>query len=498
MSVVNVGTRSLLLTQSLVGMRTQLGDLQRQLATGKRADDYAGIGIQRGLTVGLRSHLSQIGAYGDTITTVGVRMDLAQTALTRIADIGRETKAVATQMSSAEGRATAQVTAESALGEILGLLNTRAGDRYIFSGASSDQPAVPSLSQILDGDGARAGFKQIVAERLQADLGTSGLGRLAISSPGPTAVAVSEESPATVFGFKLDAITSSLTGSTVAGPAGVPPQVSVDLGATNPNAGETVRFTFDLPDGSSETIMLTATASATPAAGEFAIGVDSTATAANLQAALGSSIGNLARTALSAASALTAADNFFNTDAANPPQRVAGPPFDTATGLVAGTAANTVSWYAGEAGSQPARSTATARVDQSITVQYGLRANEEGIRWQLQNVAALAAISMPGSDADSHERAAALATRLRTALDVPPGTQSVETIQAELASAQIAMESASDRHRQTNATLENLLQEVEGVTNEEVAAKILALQTSLQASLQVTANLFKTSILQYL
>ena len=60
MSVVNVGTRSLLLTQSLVGMRTQLGDLQRQLATGKASDTYAGIGIERGLTVGLRAHLSAI------------------------------------------------------------------------------------------------------------------------------------------------------------------------------------------------------------------------------------------------------------------------------------------------------------------------------------------------------------------------------------------------------------------------------------------------------
>lgn len=498
MSVVNVGTRSLLMTQSLVGMRTQLGDLQRQLATGKRADDYAGIGIQRGLTVGLRAHLSSVGAYNDTITTADVRLDLAQTALTRISAVGRETKAVSAQMASTDGRAAAQATANSALGEILGLLNTRAGDRYIFSGASSDQPAVESLSHIMDGDAGRAGFRQIVAERRQADLGAGGLGRLAVSSPAPTQVAVSEENPATVFGFKLSAIASSLTGSTVAGPAGVPPQVSVDLGATNPSAGETVRFTFDLPDGSTETITLTATASATPADGEFSIGADSTATAANLQAALSTSLGDLARTALSAASALAAADNFFNTDAANPPQRVAGPPFDTATGLVDATAANTVFWYTGEAGSQPARSTATARVDQSITVQYGLRANEEGIRWQLQNVAALAAISMPATDVDTDGRAAALSTRLRVALDVPLGTQSVEAIQAELAGAQISMGAAADRHKQTHATLKNLLQDVEGISNEEVAAKILAVQTSLQASLQMTAKLFQTSILNYL
>ncbi|MGE3987613.1 flagellar biosynthesis protein FlgL [Pseudorhodoplanes sp.] len=496
MSIGGIGTRSLLLTQSLVDMRTQLGDLQQQLASGKRADSYAGIGIQRGLTVGLRSHLSAIGAYGDTITSVGVRLDLAQSALTRIADIGRETKAVAAQMTSGDGPAAAQASANSALGEILGLLNTRAGDRYLFSGASSDQPAVPSLSQILDGDAGRAGFRQIVTERLQADMGSAGLGRLLVTAPMPTAVAVSEE--ATAFGFKLAAMDSSLAGSIVAGPAGAPPQVSVDLGSVNPNAGEVLRLTLDLPDGSTETITLTATASATPAAGEFSIGADSTATAANLRTALGAEIASLARTALSAASALAAADDFFNVDASHPPRRVAGPPFDAATGLVAGTAADTVFWYVGEAGSQPSRSTATARIDQSITVQYGLRANEEGLRWQLQNIAALAAIALPGGDPDGEERSAAMSGRLRQALDVPPGMQSVEAIQAEMAGAQISLAAARDRHQQTGATVSDLLQEIEGISNEQVAAKILALQTSLQASLQTTANLFQMSIVNYL
>jgi hypothetical protein len=214
-------------------------------------------------------------------------------------------------------------------------------------------------------------------------------------------------------------------------------QVLIDLGATNPNAGETVSFTLNLPDGSSETLTLKATASTNPAADEFTIGADTIATAANLQAKLSASLGKLARTSLSAASALAAADNFFNTDAANPPLRVAGPPFDTATGLTAGTTANTVFWYTGEAGTQSARSTATARIDQSISISYGLRANEEGVRSHVQNVAALAAISMPGGDPDSEGRASALTSRLRKALDVPPGTQSVESIQAELAGSQI-------------------------------------------------------------
>jgi hypothetical protein len=486
----------LLLTKSLVDMRTQLGDLQRQMATGKRSDTYAGIGLDRGLTVGLRSHLSALQSYGDSITNVDVRLKLEQTVLSRIDELGRGVKAAASPASTSNPQTTQQL-ALSSLGEILGLLNTQSGDRYLFSGLASDQPSVESLEHILDGDGARAGLKQIISERNQADLGTSGIGRLVVSAPSLTSVQLAEEAPPTVFGFKLTAIVSGLAGSTVAGPAGVPPAMSVDLGAVNPNAGETVKFTLALPDGSSETITLTATASATPGPNEFTIGANSDATAINLQAALTTSLGNLADTSLTAASALAASNDFFNMDAANPPQRVAGSPL-TATALTDGTPANTVSWYTGEAGATSARSTATAKVDQSINISYGTRANEEGIRWQIQQIAALAAIPLPAVDPNTDAVSVALNDRIRPALDVPPGTQSIETIQAELAGAQTSLKSAKDRHTQTNATLGDFLQSIEGVSNEEVAAQILAMQTTLQATLQTTAMLYQTSILKYL
>jgi flagellin-like hook-associated protein FlgL len=497
MSVSGIGSGSSRMIQSLLTMRSQLDDLQRQLGTGKRADTYAGLGVDRGLSVGLRSHLSAVSNYGDTITTVNVRLDLAQSSLSRLSDISGEIGGVINGSTSDDGRTTAQIAAMNALGEALGLLNTQAGDRYIFSGLASDQPAVASIEQILDGDGARAGLKQLIAERNQADLGASGLGRLVVSAPTATSVQIAEDA-VSPFGFKLAGISTTIPGATLAGPAGAPAVASVDLGAVNPNAGETVRFSFTLPDGSSETLSLTATASATPGPGEFAIGADSTATATNLQTALTSALGTLARTSLSAASALTAADNFFNTDDANPPLRVDGPPFDTATALIAGTPANTVAWYTGDAGSVPVRSTATAKVDQSISVSYGTRAKEDGIRWQLQNIATLAAMTFSPLDADAAARSAELTDRLRPALDGPAGMQKIEDIQADLAGVQNTMAAAADRHQQTTTTLGDFLQSIEGISNEEVAARILALQTTLQASLQTTAMLYQTSILNYL
>lgn len=497
-SIGGIGARSLLMVQSLVDMRTQLGDLQRQMATGKKSDTYAGIGLDRGLTVGLRSQLSAIGSYNDTIGNVGVRIEVANSALTRIGELGRQMKAVAGQLNSSIQRTTAKETAKNAVDEILGLLNTQVGDRYIFSGLASDVSAVETTSSVLYGDGIRAGLQQVIAERNQADLGATGLGRLVISAPTATSVQVAEDIDPSVFGFKLANITSSLTGSTVTTPAGSPPAMSVDVGAVNPNAGERVTLTFNLPDGTTESITLTATTSATPGPNEFTIGATSDVTAANLQTTITGAITTLASTSLAAASAIKASEEFFDMDAANPPMRVNGPPFDTATGLIAGTPANTVHWYTGEAGSQPARSTATARVDQAITVSYGLRGNEEGIRWQLQNIAVMAVMPMSETDPDIQLKSTELSERLGLALGVPPGTQSVEMIQAELVGAQTSMGAAKERHTETRATLEDMLQDVEGVSTEEVAAKILTLQTRLEASLRATSMLYQTSIINYI
>jgi flagellin-like hook-associated protein FlgL len=493
MSISSVGARSALSVRALADMRSQLDDLQRQLGTGKKADTYAGIGVDRGLVVGLRNQLSAIAGYQNSITSLNVRLNMAQTTLGRLSDIGRTMKSAALTSSSIQSNGTtiAQSTAVSSLGEMLGLLNTQVGDRYIFSGSGADQQSVASLSEIMDGDGIRAGFKQVVAERRLADLGTSGLGRLDISAPTPTSVQIQEQ-PSGPFGFKLAGISSSLTNSTVTGPAGVPPAVSVAL-TGQPNEGENVQFRFTLPDGSSESITLTATNSATPGPNEFTIGPTTTLTAGNLQTALTNAVDKLASTALTAASAVKAADNFFN----GTPQRVAGP-FDTASTLVPGTSSNTVTWYTGENGAAPARSTAGARIDTSISVSYGMRANEEGIRWIVQNVAALAAVTYSPTDPNAQALAAALHSRIGDNLNVPAGIQQIQDIAVDLAGAQTTIQSATDRHQQTKSTLTGMLDQIEGAPTEEVAAQILALQTRLQASLQTTSLLYHTSLVNYL
>ena len=200
-----------------------------------------------------------------------------------------------------------------------------------------------------------------------------------------------------------------------------------------------------------------------------------------------------------AASAIAAGNDFFDTDASNPPQRVDGPPFDTATALVDGTAANTVSWYLGDDATDDPRSTAVARADQSLTVSYGARANEQALRDcgpERRGVRGDVVLGLRSRTRQAQY--AALRQRVGAALTGSADQQKISDIAGQLAGAQVALNNAKDRHQQTNTTLQNLLQSVEGAPTEEVAAQILALQTSLQATLQTTAMLLQTTLLQYL
>jgi flagellin-like hook-associated protein FlgL len=498
MTVSGVSSNIASLVQSALDINKQLADLSRQLGTGQKADTYSGLGPQSGIAMALSAQLAAIGSFDGTIAAVGPNISLQQSVLQQIASIASATRATIVGQPvfaiDSSGQTTTQKTAQDQLGQILDLLNTKGTNGYLFSGSGADQPSTDTLDHILNGNGAQAGLKQIIAERNQADLGTTPLGRLQIPALVGSTLSINEDVAGSPFGIKLASVNSQLTNAAASGPTGSPPTISVDLSGGQPNDGETITFAFTLPDGSSQTLTLQATSSATPATDQFTIGATTALTAANLQAALSAGVTDIAATALPSASAMAAADDFFG----NPPMRVVGPPFDSATAQVAGTSADTVIWYTGENGAGSARSTAAARVDATTTVSYGTRANEQGIRWIVQSIAALAATTYSASDPNAAAEYSALTQSVYSNLAVPAGVQNITDIQASLASAQVTMQSMQSVHKQTTVTLQNMLQSIEGVDQNEVGAKILSLQTSLSASLSTTARLAQLSLVNYL
>ena len=314
---ITYGTSSVL-NQSVLNLKNQMTVLQSQLTSGVKSTTYAGMGINEGFAIAARSQLSNISAFTDTMTNINTAIGIANTGLQSMVDIGNTMVNAANstmQTLNGSGQTIAQSTAYSQLSSMLGILNLQAGDRYLFSGSAINTPAVAPVDTILNGTTTQAGLKQVISERQQADLGTNGLGRLIIASPTPTSVQVVEDAAGSPFGLKLSAVSSSLTGATVTGPSGSPSGVSISLGATNPNNGDQVSFSFNLPDGTTESIQLTASSATPPPTGSFAIGATPAATAANLNAALTTAIGTLANTSLVAASAIQAGNDFFDSAA---------------------------------------------------------------------------------------------------------------------------------------------------------------------------------------
>jgi len=483
---------------NIAQLQTQLADLQRQLSTGLKADSFSKLGDARNLVLALNDQVARSNSYLDTINTTQLRIEASSNALTRLDAIAAEMKtgglATGFELVSS-GQTNLQITAGMRLDEMVSLLNLNVADRQLFGGRDTQTAPVALPDLILNGDTGHAGLRQVISERNQADLG-DGLGRLALSSPMAGTVSLAEDVAGSPFGFKLQTAGSTLSGATVTGPAGSPATVSVAFGAPLPGEGEWISFDMKLPDGTSTTITLTATSSSPAGQGQFTIGADAATTAVNFQAALDNAVRAEAKTTLTAASTVQAGNEFFDYDPANPPQRVDGPPFATATGLRDATQADTVFWYRGD-GSLPAGNNFIATIGDGQQLAYGARADQSGIRTAVKSVALLSAVQYTGTDAAEAASYAALTQRTSSALAFQ-GTQSVANIVTDLGLKAATLDQTKTNLDTQISTSKTLLSDTQNADPYEVATKLSSLLTQLQASYQVTSSLSKLSLVNYL
>ena len=225
------------LALAILNLNNQMNTLSTQLATGVKSTSYAGMGVNEGFAIAARSQLASISAFTDTISNVGTMISASNNALQSLSDLGGQVQNAAAQTPQtldSTGKTIAQENAGAEFDSMIGILNTPAGDRYLFSGSAINTQATAPADVIMNGTGTQAGLKTVIAERAQAD-GTTGTGRLVITPPStaaPTSVSVAEDAAGSPFGLKLNTVSSTLTGATVTGPAGSPATVSVALGAT--------------------------------------------------------------------------------------------------------------------------------------------------------------------------------------------------------------------------------------------------------------------------
>jgi flagellin-like hook-associated protein FlgL len=276
-----------------------------------------------------------------------------------------------------------------------------------------------------------------------------------------------------------------------------------------PADGDTVGVTLTLPDGSTDTINLTATTGA-PAAGQFQVGADTTATAANFQAALKSAIQADTPTKLAAASNVAAANDFFNGSGQGVRRAAVGPDgtYATATDFEPSTqtASDTVQWYTGEnsASSAGARASVTTKVDGAVKVTYGVEANEQGIAQLVRSLAVQAIQTYPTSDdattSASQAKFDIIASDTQSALSGPRATApgSLTAIGVDLGLTQVTLKNLTDQHAAYKTQLENIISNNEQADPNEVASELLQVQTQLQASYSAMAMVSKLQLANYL
>jgi flagellar hook-associated protein 3 FlgL len=486
-------------TKSLLQTRATMDDLQRQLVTGRKSETYGGLGAARITSLSMRSKGAEIASYRDTIMQFQNRAKQLDIGLNELGRIGNSLKS-STYLPQFDPGSTGKTTMQSNIrlefDLAVDVLNTEVNGQRIFGGRTTDTRPVLDPETILNGDAAgRAGVRQLITERKAADLGT-GTGRLTLGGAGSSATL--QEDGAHPFGFKLSAASSTSPGISAALTAGPPADVAFAVTAA-PADGEEVRFELTLPDGTKQSIALTArTGPLTPpsSASYFEIGATNAATGQNLRDAVAAAVTREAATSLPGASAKTGADSFFAGSLGSPPLRVVGAPA-TATVLAAGTAANTVIWYQGDDTATQPRLTVSAKVDSGISVGLGVQANEEGIRRLMANLSVFVTESFTNTPAEQG-RYQAMSDRIRTDLGRTTGVQRVQEIQMEISFAASTMKMADERHRTKAGFVQDVIASVEDVTQEEAASKLLSLQTKLQASYQTTSILSRLNLTDYL
>ncbi|WP_417685928.1 flagellar protein [Roseibium sp.] len=512
MAIGTITTSRSYMTKQVTSLSKTLTEKTTQLATGKVSSTYGGIGNNRLLDLELSQRVGRIEAYQETIVHANLHIETLNLTLDRLEDLRIDGKSAIDPNDfelQADGQTRSQATAEILLYEAVNLLNTEVAGHYLYGGSNATNDPVAGVKEILDGTLTRAGLRQVVDEFYQANLGPNDNGRLDVSAlttnyagPTPTdSTFTIAEDGAHDFGFDISAVSSNLTNVSITGPAGGVDPDSFDIQFTGqPELGESITLEFTMPPAHDEPVVFTFTANSIGGEDDtFAIGADLEETANNLRDAMIARLEKEAQTTLRAASDEWAANSFFDTFAGGEPVRVDGPPFDTATGLVSG-AANTVIWYTGEnSATTDARADKTAVIDTNLSVNYGARANEDGLTDVIKALATF--ISADFSDGYDLTKLhySALSDRMRTVLEPDTADQSgIVDITTEISVAYRTVQSTDDRHDQMRSSYLGTIDTIEGVDNELLAAEILQLQTNIEASYRASSIVYQLSIVDYL
>ncbi|MTI19260.1 hypothetical protein E1162_18620 [Rhodobacteraceae bacterium RKSG542] len=518
-----MGSRSYML-ELIQNKQDKLETKSMQLASGRVAETYAGVGPQRATSLSIRTEISAIDSYQRSVNLSSTQLDAMTKTLERMDELRTEAVGAIdpnTYLVGSNGHTTSQAAAKVHMLEVISLLNTDVAGYYLFGGGDANANPVAPIDTILEGEDGKMGLKDTMAAYSAAHLGADGLGRLetATTSDAVSASLTLSEDMVGAFGLSLvGATTTSASGTAVfaaedavSDPLNpVPASIVTSLSAL-PAAGDTFTYEVALPDGTTRSIELTAQASEGGEAGSFVVSQNADpATAFNetisaMEAALKAELSVLSQTELRAYSDDVAGQEFFGTYEDGRIPDAPRLPDAAGTGYV-DASSELAQWYTGSPDSGNVRQEKIALVDNGLKVEYGASALEKPFAELLQTMAVyVAADFTPTDPSDPQSLAIAesyyntLSTATDSFLSVEGDRQSdIQAVTVEMSLTYSAVMNADSRLEQKSLTYSNMLGEIEGVDKTELAAEISFLQTNLEASYQATSMLLNMSIANYL
>jgi flagellar hook-associated protein 3 FlgL len=156
-----------------------------------------------------------------------------------------------------------------------------------------------------------------------------------------------------------------------------------------------------------------------------------------------------------------------------------------------------VFWYTGENGSTPRsdRDRSGRPVDDDRLRHARQRAGDQHAGRQRGRARR---DHLFGEQSECQASYQALSQSVQANLAGTSGTQSISDIEADLANAQTTVSNATTLNTQTQTTLQDMLQNIDGVNQNQIGEQILTLQNTLSASMSVTARLAQLSLVNYL
>ncbi|MBL1421142.1 MAG: hypothetical protein COC24_011595 [Alphaproteobacteria bacterium] len=476
-------------------LNSDLSDLQVQLSTQKKAQTYGGLGNDRDTALRMRADINSYTGYNNAIKHANIHLSTVQNVLGSLGNIESNARSDfnGTAMSLSDGSfVNLKINAHQSLSDVINLLNEKMSDRYLFAGTKLGDKPIETLSNILNGQGNRAGLKQVISERKQADLGPMKSGRLAISAKGMQ-VNVAEDGVHD-FGIKLSNVTHAISGLNVTQATGALSSVNFDFTGAKLISNDTITMRLTLPDGADFDIELKAKTHGIGNRNGFLIGATNAETTANFHKSLTEAFDFVVNGEMMAASDLVAANDFFSDN----PKRVDGPPFDRATAMKAGTDLDTMAWYKGDKTIGTERSSHKVYASKHSAVEVNTRANEEPLRELVKNLSMMVAEKFDPASKASDAHYAALKMRITAGLSDDSTKTSVLDLSTELGYKQKYLADLSMRNNSRIAISEDILFAAEGVDVQDVSAKILALNTQLETSHRVTSMLSKSHLVNFL